>query len=318
MKLRESAQVVSFNWKNTLWIGGLHVLTLAMAVPFFTWQGVAAFFVFHYLACMVGITFCFHRMLTHRSFQVPRWLENVGALCGTLACQGGPISWVGGHRIHHMYSDRAEDPHNASRGFWYSHVGWIINRREDLDNYDEFVHYAPDLARRKWFVFLEKNMILVQNIFGWGMFFTVAFLARTEAGMNWHMGWSFVVYGVFMRLVAGYHVTWFVNSAAHKWGSNDNQMTDLSTNNWWVGLLAFGEGWHNNHHAQPRSARHGWTWKQIDQTWLFIKFLSGIGLLNNIQLPKIKESKFNPATTPAAPGVSMVVGREAVPLSQDS
>ena len=237
MKIRESAKITELSWKNLIWIGGLHVLALALAVPFFTWQGVVAFLVLHYVAGMVGITFGFHRLLTHRSFQVPRWIENIAALCGTLACQGGPISWVATHRLHHMFSDKGDDPHDAHRGFWYSHVGWIVNRRQDLDRYEEFTHYAQDLAKRPFFVFLEKHMILVQNILGWSLGFLMAFAFRDPVqGMNWHVGASVIVWGIFVRLSIGYHVTWFVNSAAHKWGSNPNGLSDLSRNNWWVAL----------------------------------------------------------------------------------
>jgi fatty-acid desaturase len=303
MRLRQSAESTRFSWKNFLWIGGLHVLALVLAIPYFTWQGLVVFLVLHYIAGMVGITFGFHRLITHKGMQVPRWVENVAALCGTFACQGGPISWVGGHRLHHMYSDRAEDPHDATRGFWYSHVGWIFDRRLDLDDPEEFKHYAPDLVARPWFRFLENNMILIQNILGWSLFFIGAALGPAQ-GMDWGFGFSMIVWGIFVRLVAGYHVTWFVNSAAHKWGSNPNGLSDLSKNNWWVALLAFGEGWHNNHHAQPRSARHGWHWWQLDQTWLLIRGLSAVGLAKNIVHPKRKDVRAPVAA--AGPAVGLV------------
>ncbi|MCA2959080.1 MAG: fatty acid desaturase [Silvanigrellales bacterium] len=305
MRLRPSAESTRFSWTNLLWIGGLHVMTLVFAIPFFTWQGLVLFFVLLYLTGMVGITFGFHRLLTHKSFQVPRWLENLVALFGTLACQGGPISWVGGHRIHHMYSDRAEDPHDATRGFWYSHVGWLFDRRLDLDQYEEFRHYAPDLAARPFFVFLEKNMIFVQNILGWSIFFIASALGP-KAGMDWGFGFSMLVWGIFARLVVGYHVTWFVNSAAHKWGTNPNGVNDLSKNSWWVALIAFGEGWHNNHHAQPRSARHGWHWWQFDQTWILIKTLATFGLVQNIVYPKKKPLKAATQGSAAGPAVGLV------------
>ena len=312
MKLRDSASQSALSWKNLLWIGGLHVLALALFIPFFTWQGLVAFLVLHYVAGMAGITFGFHRLLTHRSFKVPPLIENIAALCGTLACQGGPISWVGTHRLHHMYSDRPEDPHDATKGFWYSHFVWVLNRRQDLDQYDEFKHYAADLDARPFFRFLENNMIVVQNILGWSLFFGGAyFAAEPGAGWNWHVGSSLIVYGIFLRLVAGYHVTWFVNSAAHKWGTNDNQINDLSKNNWWVAILAFGEGWHNNHHAQPRSARHGWTWRQVDQTWIMICVLKTFGLVSKIHLPKLKELR------PSAAGPEIILNREAAALAQD-
>jgi fatty-acid desaturase len=280
MKLRESSEITRVSWKNITWIVSLHILAVTMVFQFTTVGAVVAGLVAHYLAGMVGITFTFHRMLTHRSFKVAPWIENIGALCGTLACQGGPISWVGGHRIHHAYSDTDNDPHDATKGFWYSHFVWLFNRRQDLDNYEEYKHYAPDLASRRFFVFLEENMILVQFLFA-----AVLGVVGYAVGGSWHSVWSYVTWGVFVRVCAGYHVTWFVNSAAHKWGSNPNNLKDLSKNNWWVSLLAFGEGWHNNHHAQPRVAKHGWHWWQFDQTWILIKSLNLVGLLRDIKLP---------------------------------
>jgi fatty-acid desaturase len=285
MKLRESAEIYKISWKNLGWIASLHVLAIVMVFQFSTWGAVIVGFLAHYLAGMVGITFSFHRLFTHKSFKVPRWVENIGALCGTLACQGGPISWVGGHRIHHAYSDTENDPHNANEGFWYSHVLWLFNRRQDLDNYEDYKHYAPDLASRKFFVFLEKNMIFVQVLFA-----GVLGLIGYAIGGSWHSVWSYITWGVFVRICAGYHVTWFVNSAAHKWGSNSNQLKDLSKNNWWVSILAFGEGWHNNHHAQPRSAKHGWHWWQVDQTWIMIRALNIVGLLKEIKYPQVKDA----------------------------
>jgi fatty-acid desaturase len=285
MKLRPSATEFKTSWKNIIWIGGLHVLALALAVPFFSWQGLIVFAVLHYLTGMVGITFGFHRLLTHRSFRVPAAVENMAALAGTLACQGGPINWVGQHRCHHAYSDTPQDPHDANKGFWHAHFLAFMIRRQDLERFEDYKHYAPDLAERKFFVWLENNMILVQVLFGI-MMIALGGLIGPAAGFDWFMGASFAVWGFFVRLVAGYHVTWLVNSAAHFWGTNDNNLEDRSRNNWWVGILAFGEGWHNNHHAQPRVARHGWTWWQFDQTWIMIKTLKMFGLASDIKLPR--------------------------------
>lgn len=291
MKLRSSSAITSFSWKNFVWIGALHVLAVAYFVEYFSWPAFFAFLIMHYLTGMVGITFGFHRLLTHKGFSVPRWVENFVAVCGTLACQGGPVSWVATHRLHHAYSDRDEDPHDAHKGFWYSHLAWLFVRRQDLDQFEEFKHYAPDVAGNAFFAWLERYMIPVQFICGFALMFLGAvvgsFLNATGA-LDWHMAWGFAVWGVFVRLCATYHVTWFVNSAAHKWGSAPNGSKDLSRNNWWVGLLAFGEGWHNNHHAQPRAARHGWEWWQFDQTWIMISVLKAFGLVKNIKLPQVR------------------------------
>ena len=286
MKLRASAAVTSYSMKNIIWIGSLHVLAAVLCWQYFSWTAFAVFVFAHYLAGMFGITFGFHRLLTHKAFVVPRWVENTAALCGTLACQGGPISWVATHRIHHAYSDHHEDPHDATKGFWYSHFIWIFKRRQDLDQFEEFKHYAPDLASRPFFRFLENYMIPIQIVWGLGTGVLAGVLGAQGAGFNWHLAIGVVSWGTFLRLCTGYHVTWFVNSAAHKWGTNPNNLKDLSKNNWWVAILAFGEGWHNNHHAQPRAARHGWRWWQFDQTWILIKTLKAFGLVGNVKLPQ--------------------------------
>jgi len=326
MRLRPSAEITRPSWKNIIWITLVHIVAVSFAVPYFSWQAVVCLAFMHYLVGMFGITFGFHRLLTHKAFAVPRWLENFTAFVGTLACQGGPISWVAAHRNHHMYSDRAEDPHDATRGFWYSHVGWIFNRRQDLDQFEEFQHYAPDLAARPFFRFLENYMIPIQFAFG-GVLFplggAVGYLSGTATGFDWHMATAFIVYGTFIRLVTGYHVTWFVNSAAHAWGQTPNSTNDLSKNSWWVALVSFGEGWHNNHHAQPRSARHGWEWWQFDQTWVLIRTLETFGLVSGIVEPKVKRAgaenragHFSSAAAGEA-SPSLTLGREVAPLSQD-
>jgi fatty-acid desaturase len=298
MKLRKAASITKFHWGNFLWISAVHIIAIAFCWIFFTWQALIAFFVMHYLVLMVGITFGFHRLLSHKSFKTKRFIEYFAALCGTLACQGGPISWVGQHRVHHAFSDQDGDPHDIHKGFWHSHIGFIMNRREDLNDISEVSHYCPDIARVPFYQFLEKYMIPIQFVVGFSLFGLGGLLGHAH-GFDIFNGLSFIIWGIFVRLTLGYHSTWFVNSATHKWGSRPNKTTDLSCNNWWVGIIAFGEGWHNNHHAQPRSARHGWTWWQFDQTWLLISTLKLVGLVNDVHLPRIEQKNTSqPTNTP--------------------
>ncbi|MBX9704323.1 MAG: fatty acid desaturase [Silvanigrellaceae bacterium] len=273
MKLRESFKIHKFSWKNSIWITAVHLIALLFCWQYFTWGAFVTFIIIYYVTGMIGITFSFHRMLTHQGFKVSKFTKNFTALLGTLACQGGPISWVGSHRVHHAFSDVKEDPHDSSKGFWHSHIGFIFYRRGDLDSSKEVAHYCPDLAKDKFMWFLENNMILIQFIFGFSIL-ALGGLLGDKPGFDWYSAISFTVWGVFVRLVAVYHATWLVNSATHKWGTRPNNTNDASRNNWWVALISFGEGWHNNHHAQPRSARHGWHWWQLDITWLLIRFLS--------------------------------------------
>ncbi|KAB8030759.1 acyl-CoA desaturase [Fluviispira multicolorata] len=284
MKLRESASITKFNWRNFIWITAVHIIGLTLCWFYFTWQALIVFLVMHYLTGMVGITFGFHRLLSHKGFKTNSFIQNFAAFCGTLACQGGPISWVGQHRVHHAFSDTKYDPHDMNLGFWHSHIGFIFNRRADLNDVAEVSHYCPDIARVKYFMFLEKNMILIQVIVGLSLFALGGVLGGAT-GFDWYNAMSFIIWGVFLRLVSGYHVTWFVNSATHKWGTRPHNTNDDSRNNWWVGILAFGEGWHNNHHAQPRAARHGWEWWQFDQTWIMISTLKTLGFITDLKLP---------------------------------
>jgi stearoyl-CoA desaturase (delta-9 desaturase) len=295
MKLRASWQQTEFSWRNVLWIGAVHLIAIAGAIPFFSWQGLIAFGILYYVTGMLGITFCFHRLLTHHGYTAPRWLENFTALCGTLACQGGPINWVATHRIHHAYSDTPRDPHDITKGFWHSHAGWLVNLRCDIAHFDEYKHYAPDLVKRPFMLFLENNMIFVQVLLGVSLFLLGGFVFGDVAGgFDLFMGLSFIVYGIFVRMVAVYHITWFVNSASHTWGDNANKISDHSKNNWWVALLAFGEGWHNNHHAHARFARHGWHWWQFDQTWILIRCLEAVGILKDVVRPVLDERAERP------------------------
>ncbi len=295
MKLRESSHKINFNWTNFLWISIVHLVAIVASWHFFTWKALIVFFIMHYLVGMVGITFGFHRLLTHKSLKAHPFVTNIAAFFGTLACQGGPISWIGQHRVHHAYSDQNEDPHNINVGFWHSHIGFIFNRRLDLDKVSEVAHYCPDIAQNRYFMFLERYMIPLQFAVGI-VLIALGGLLGSGAGFDMHSAISFGIWGTFVRLVAGYHVTWLVNSATHKWGTRPNATTDLSCNNWWVAILAFGEGWHNNHHAQPRVARHGWHWWQLDQTWILISGLKVFKLVDKITLPKLvganKKSSF--------------------------
>lgn len=250
----------------------------------FTWK---AFWVFFWLQLItgLGITLCYHRLLAHRSFQVPKWLEYALAVCGSLALQGGPIKWVATHRVHHAFSDRPQDPHSPTRGFWWAHVLWLFAYDEVLDDPKWYQQYVKDLADDRGHRFIEKTNLLYTILLGalllaWG-------------------GLPFLIWGVFLRTVFVYHGTWLVNSAAHLWGYQSYNTNEGSRNNWWVALIAYGEGWHNNHHAYLHSAAHGLRWWEVDVTYLAIRLLGWLKLARRIRLPQ-----GNPAKLPQAePGV---------------
>jgi sn-1 stearoyl-lipid 9-desaturase len=250
----------------------IHLVALAAFVPaLFSWSGVALVAVLWWITGGIGVTLGYHRLITHRSLRVPRLCEYVIATLGTLALQGAPIEWVATHRAHHANSDRDGDPHDVHRGLPWAHMEWLYRANAARLGPEERRRYAPDLVDDPYYRALEVMSIPLQVILG---------LVLLAVG-----GWSWVVWGVFVRLVFTYHCTWFVNSAAHATGYRSFRTGDRSTNCWWVALLSFGEGWHNNHHAFPFSARHGLRWFEFDMTWLLIRVLRAVRLARNVRLP---------------------------------
>jgi len=224
-----------------------------------------------YLSGALGVTLCYHRTLTHRGLRLVKPLEYLFAIFGVLALQGDPIRWVATHRKHHAHADAEGDPHGIDRGFRWAHIRWLYRRNDAIPTTEELIKYAPDLWKDPFYRALRILHGPMQLALGVGLFFLG--------------GWPFVVWGIFVRLVLSYHSTWFVNSAAHSLGYRTYQTEDRSTNCWWVALLAYGEGWHNNHHAFPFSARHGLRWFEIDPTWWNVKVLAFLRLADSIKVP---------------------------------
>ncbi len=266
---------LKFNPIATSVLALVHGMALFAFFPFaFSWSGVAVMLFLYWVTASLGICMGYHRYLTHRGFTVPKWVANIIVLCGTLACQNGPIKWVGQHRMHHAGSDTPEDPHSAKKGFWWAHLNWMFFTHSKFDDEKILHDYTKDFSDDKFYKFLDKYFILIQVALG---------LILLAIG-----GFSWVVWGIFVRLVVTYHSTWFVNSAAHCFGYVTFPLkNDLSTNCWWVGLIAWGEGWHNNHHAFPKSARHGLRPWEIDMTWWAICVLEKLGLAKNIKVAQL-------------------------------
>ena len=250
----------------------LHLGALAAFIPgTFTWSALVVAVALYYLTGAIGVSLGFHRTLTHRSLECPRWLEYLLVTCGTLALQGGPIEWIATHRVHHAKTDREGDPHNIHRGLSWAHIEWLYRSNDARPDEAEQKRLAPDLVRVPFYRFLERTYLLWQVGLG-VLLFAIG-------------GWPWVIWGIFVRVVVTYHVTWLVNSAAHHSGYRTFRTNDLSTNNWWVALLTWGEGWHNNHHAFPFSARHGLRRFEVDVTWYAIRLLAVLRLARNIKLP---------------------------------
>lgn len=263
-----TSQKLNPEWKVIIFMVILHCGALFALLPSnFNWTAIGIAFLLHWVTGGLGITLGFHRLLTHRSFETPKWLEYFFVFCGTLACEGGVIDWVGSHRMHHLHSDHELDPHDSNKGFWWSHMGWMLYARPPKAEIDRL---TQDIGADPVYLFFQNYFILIQVALG-----ILLYLLG---------GWPFVVWGIFVRIIAVFHCTWLVNSATHKFGYRTFDCDDASTNCWWVAVLTYGEGWHNNHHAYQYSARHGLQWWEIDQTWMTIQFLQTLGLAKKVKL----------------------------------
>jgi fatty-acid desaturase len=265
------------NLTITFFLGLFHVCAIA-ALFMFSWKALAFALVMWWVAESLGIGMGFHRLLTHRGYKTPKWMEYFLTVCGTLALQGGPIGWVATHRLHHQNSDKEGDPHSPRDGGFWAHMGWIITGDAIHNKTTELLPYVPDLRKDKFMIWISK--------WHW---VPMVILAATALVLG---GWQYVMWGVFLRTVVGLHATYLVNSATHMWGSRRFLTHDTSTNNFWVAMLSFGEGWHNNHHAHPQSARHGLAWYEFDLNWYGIFALRTVW---DVKLPAVKKMAANTA-----------------------
>jgi fatty-acid desaturase len=260
------------NWLTISVLTLLHIGAIA-ALFCFSWRNLAVALFVYWIAVGFGISLGYHRLHTHRGFKTSLLFEYFLAVCGALSFEGGPIFWVATHRIHHQKSDRDGDPHSPRDGAWWAHVGWILVGESKHSNTRLMSKYAPDLARHRFYVWL--------NNYHWLPTVALAALLYAIGGL------PLFLWAICLRIVVGLHATWLVNSATHMWGSRRFATRDDSRNNWWVALITFGEGWHNNHHAHPVSARHGLAWYEFDLSWITLKLLRVIGLVNSIQVARL-------------------------------
>lgn len=260
------------NWITLIAMSGFHVGALA-AFFYIAAGAILTAVALYIVAGMLGIGMSYHRLLTHRSYNTKKWMEYFLTWCATLALEGGPIFWVATHRIHHQRSDREGDPHTPREGGWWAHAGWIIKGKGLHRDALLLARYAPDLRCDNVHMWLSRWHWTSNVIVG------LALLA--------YGGIPYVLWGIFFRTTLGLHCTWLVNSATHMWGSRRFATRDDSTNNWWVALLTFGEGWHNNHHAHPTSARHGLAWYELDLNWIGIRALRALGLAWDVKVARI-------------------------------
>jgi sn-2 palmitoyl-lipid 9-desaturase len=269
-----SGEKLQLNAISVAFFATVHILAL-LGFWFISPLAVGISLFLHWLFGSIGICLGYHRLLSHRSFQMPKWLEYIIATIGALALQGGPIFWVAGHRLHHAFTeDEIKDPYSAKRGFWWSHMLWMLYPQSQFFDFEQYKKYAGDLACDPFYCWLNRNFLLLQIPLA-----IVLYLLG---------GWPCVIWGMFVRAVLLWHSTWLINSVTHMWGYRSFATKDNSCNLWWAALLTYGEGWHNNHHAYPHVAKAGWRWWEIDITWWSIWLLSKLGLAQKITMPPVE------------------------------
>jgi len=238
-----------------------------------------------YCVTLLGITIGFHRMFTHRALQGGPALRFVLGVAGSMAAQGSVLEWCAVHRQHHKHSDRHGDPHSPHlhrsgwcgmlRGMWHSHLGWLFSADAGATQ-----AAVPDLLADPVLRFVDRFFWLWM-LTGWAIPAIVAGLLLR----SWTAALSGFIWGGLVRTFLLHHVTWSVNSVCHVWGAREFHTGDQSRNNWLFGIVAFGEGWHNNHHAFPTSARHGLRWWEADLTYLVIRGMKWVGLVSQVRVP---------------------------------
>jgi stearoyl-CoA desaturase (delta-9 desaturase) len=277
-------------WPYAITLVLYHLLALLCFVPaLFSWANVALMLAGLYVFGTLGINLCFHRLLTHRGMVCPRWLEYSLAILGVCCMQDTPAHWVAIHRLHHAHSDKQEDPHSPLVNFMWGHMGWMIVENRDISRLEIYSRFAKDLLRKPFYKQLEGWLFPVVVFGSWIVFFLGGLLYALASGDGLRQallcGVSVLVWGVLVRTVLVWHITWSVNSVAHLWGYQNYDTGERSRNNWFVALIAAGEGWHNNHHAQPRSAKHGHRWFELDLTYATIRLLEKMGLATQVVRP---------------------------------
>ncbi|HVA49819.1 MAG TPA: fatty acid desaturase [Pirellulales bacterium] len=276
-------------WDYLAPILALHLLALLVFVPWlFSWTGLIAFVLGVNVFGQLGVPIGYHRLLTHRSFRVPKWLERSFVTIALCCGQNTPARWVTWHRMHHQHSDGLNDPHSPLVAFFWSHIGWLLFEQGGTHSVASYYKYARDILDDPFYMYLEKRrsasafiylghalaFFLIGLAVGWGS------SGRALPGLQF--GLSLLVWGVILRTVYVWHITWAVNSLSHIFGYRNYATDDESRNNWFVAFITGGEGWHNNHHHDPTSASVQHRWWELDLNFYIIKCLEWLGLAKDV------------------------------------
>ena len=279
-------------WRYAVPIAVIHLLALAACIPWlFSWTGVVLLVAGTYFYGGLGINIAYHRLLTHRSFQCPLWLEHFFVLVAICCMEDAPGSWVATHRMHHNDSDEQPDPHSPLVSFLWGHMGWLLVENREVRCLSSYDRYARDVLRDPFYLRLQRTMVPV-----WVYLAHAALYFLAGLGTGWfasgsladgtQFGLSLLVWGVFLRTVFVWHISWSVNSLSHLFGYRTYETHENSRNNWFVALLTSGEGWHNNHHQDPASASNAHQWWELDPMYAIIRMLEICGLATNVIRPR--------------------------------
>ena len=288
----ETTKPTTVYWLYLIPLLAVHLLALLAFLPYtFSWSGVVLAVLGHFFFGMLGITIGYHRLLTHQGFVCPKWFERTLALLGICTLQDSPARWVAIHRMHHKHSDEQPDPHSPLVNFFWGHVGWLLVINREHYKTGAYERYARDLLRQPFYLNLERNGLwLMIYLLHAALIvlagFVVGYLSGGTMAAAIQLAVSWFVWAVVVRTVFVLNGTWAVNSLGHIWGYQNYQTGDNSKNNWFVALISHGEGWHNNHHADQRSARHGHRWWEFDMSWWVIVTLEKMGLIWDVVRPK--------------------------------
>ena len=301
----DSAKPYTVNWVYVTTIVGIHLLALLALFPvFFSLVGFFTMLIGIHVFGQ-GITIGYHRLLTHRSFKTLPWVEHGFSILGMCCLEDSPARWVAIHRIHHVHSDHQPDPHTPLVNFFWSHCGWLMVNNKATHSLDAMATYAKDLLRDPFYMYLEKRplaklLIAAAQI---PVFFVAGYVVGW-IGWGWNaalpLGLSLVVWGVLVRVVAVWHITWSVNSLSHMFGYRTYETGEESRNNWLVALLSVGEGWHNNHHEDPSSASLQHLWWEVDISYYEIRLLEMLGLAWDVVTPRHLRHAGKGSAAPAA------------------
>lgn len=262
------------DWLRVIPFIGMHVACLGVIRVGFSWIALAVAVALYALR-MFALTGFYHRYFSHKAFKTSRVVQFAFALIGAMCVQRGPLWWAAHHRNHHRNADTENDIHSPlHRGFWWSHMGWFLTPRGFRTDWEAI----PDLRRYPELRWLDRFDIVVPALLAVGLFFFGRWLGAAHPDMH-TSGPQMLIWGFFVSTVVLFHATVTINSLAHRFGSRRFDTRDNSRNNWLLALITFGEGWHNNHHHFPGSARQGFRWWELDVTYYVLRMLAACGLV---------------------------------------